>query len=254
MKPLKSERDPLAQAVAAFIRDSLAHRYALENIRRFPTFDALPDQTLKALHVFLLFHLFPDWEERLRQDRYFEKLLALLDNPRRLAPLTAVALKSLFRFGRELPKAVEAGKRIISAFEATRGLEYTLTELIREQNPSSLEPGDVAVAAAHAMTIMGKSQFTAFVADMVSLMELLAQRSLLETGASVLGEIIDAMGKRPESYDADERDGSRYALRIMSEGMALFDALSPTAVEKVLATIPEVEIDWFDSVIRDVSP
>lgn len=253
MKPLKSEGDPLAQAVAAFIRDALAHRYALENIRRFPAFGALPDQTLKALHDFLLFRLFPDWEERLRQDCYFEKLLALLDNPRRLAPLTAVALKSLFRFGRELPKAVEAGKRVISAFEATRGLEYTLTELIREQNPPSLEPDDVAVAAAQAMTIMGKSQFTAFVADTVSLMELLAQRSLLKTGASVLGDITDAMRKRPEAYDDDERDGSRYALRIMSEGMALFETLSPAMVGKVLSAIPEVEIDWFDSVTRNIS-
>ena len=48
----------MAQAVAAFIRNSLAHRYALENIRRFSAFDTLPVQTLTALHDFLLFRLF----------------------------------------------------------------------------------------------------------------------------------------------------------------------------------------------------
>lgn len=251
MKHLKSGDEPLARAVAAFIRDSLANRYALENIRRFSAFDALPDKTLNALHAFLLFRLFPVWEERRLQDRYFEKLTSLLDNPRRLAPLTAVALKSLFRFGRDLPRAVEAGKRLIAAFEATRGLEYQLTELIRSQNLLSLETDAVTEAATKAMAIMERRQFTDYVTDMVALMELLTQRSLLETGASVLGDIANAMGKYPEIYDNEERDGARYALRIMAEGMNLFDSLPPPAVEKALRAIPEVEIDWFDSVTRD---
>lgn len=254
MNPLKSGDEPLEQAVASFLRNALANRYALENIRRYRAFDGLPDENIIALHEFGLRHIYPAREERRFQDQAFDALLALLDNPLRLAPLTAAALKSLVRFGSHLPKAVDAGKQVIAAFEATRTLEQELLDQIRTQKPPSLKEEDILQCASAAFIAMGKKRYERYIENVVSLMELLTQRRLLNTGASVLGDIATAMEKRPAVYTEIERAGMHYAVDVMSEGMALFDALDLQAVEEALGAIPEVERDWFDRICRITAP
>lgn len=243
----KSGDDALERAVAAFLREQLDTRYALENIRRYRAFDGLPDGKVHALREFCLRHIYPEWESRCFQDRAFEKLIALLDNPLRLAPLTAVAMKSLFRFGRDLPRAVDAGKQVMTAFEAMRGLENNLVERVRERGQRELvAPG----AVIQAMAAMGRHEFEGFIRNTTDLMELLSQRRLLATGTSVLSDIARAMGKRPEVYEELEREGMQYAASVMEEGMTLFDNLDADAVTGAIRAIPEVESDWFDSVTR----
>ena len=249
MSPSKFADDALEQGVTAFLREEIAARYSLENMRRYRAFDALPDGKVHALRDFCLRHVYPEWETRCFQDRAFGKLLALLDAPMRLAPLTAVAMKSLFRFGRDLPRAVDAGKQVMAAFEAMRGLESSLVEQVREQG-GAVAPETVRKA----MAAMGRHAFDGFVRNTTALLELLAQRSLLATGTSVLGDIARAMDKRPDLYDELEREGMQYAASVMEEGIALFDTLDPPAVAGAIRGIPELETDWFDRITRMVGP
>lgn len=254
MSPLKSGDNALERAVTAFLREQLETRYALENMRRYRAFDGLPDGKVHALRDFCLRHVYPEWETRCFQDKAFEKLLALLDTPLRLAPLTAVAMKSLFRFGRDLPRAVDAGKQVMAAFEAMRGLESSLVERVREHAPARGECPVSSEAVRQAMAAMGRHEFEGFVQNTTALMELLAQRSLLATGTSVLADIARAMEKRPDLYDELERKGMLYAASVMEEGMALFDTLDPAEVAGAIRGIPEVEGDWFNSVTRTAAP
>jgi hypothetical protein len=253
MNPLKSGNNLLEKALVAFLRDSLKQRYGLDNIRQYEGFNAIPDASVEALQNFGLRYIYPEWEMRQFQDQAFEKLLALLTNPLRLSSLTAVALKSLFRFGSDLPKAIDAGKQVIRTFEATRTLENLLLSRIMEQDLPSLKNEHVTSAVAAALKMIGKAEFEDFVTNMVSLMELLAQRSLLTTGASVLGDIAAAMEKHPKTYDEMERAGTKYAVEVMTEGMALFDALENRAITEAIQTIPEVEHGWFDRMISMAS-
>jgi|GEM_PF-733936 len=254
MSPLKSGDNALERAVAAFLREELDLRYELENVRRYRAFDGLPDGKIYALRDFCLRHVYPEWETRRFQDQAFEKLLALLDAPIRLAPLTAVALKSLFRFGRDLPRAVDAGKQVMTAFEAMRGLEGDLVQRVRGQEGAA-DAGHIVTPETmkQAMTSMGRRAFDGFVQNTTALMELLAQRSLLATGTSVLGDIARAMEKRSDLYDQIEREGMRYAASVMEEGMALFDTLDPADVAEAIRGIPEVEGDWFDRITRPLT-
>ncbi len=253
MKVLRSGDNTLERAVSVFLREALAERYSLENIRRYRAFDVLPDTTIIALHDFGLRYIYPEWEERCFQDQVFERLTALLENPLRLSPLTAVALASLFRFGRDLPQAVDAGKQVIGAFEAARMLEKQVLTQIRLQNPPSLKPDDLRTYAAKGLAAVGKEQFDVFVANVVSLMQLLSQRNLLRTGASVMRDLGVAMEKHPALYDEMERAGIHYAMDVMSEGLALFDTLDMHAVEEAIKAIPEVERNWFDTIVRQAA-
>lgn len=252
MTPFQFSDEPLEKALIGWLRNALASRYSLENIRRYSGFDAMSDASIAALRAFGLDHIYPEWETRCFQDEAFEKMMALLANPLRLSPLTAVALKSLFRFGRNLPKAIDAGKQVITAFEATRTLEEQLLEHIRIVKIRSEVQKDIDHAASLGMAAIGKPRFESFVESLVSLMELLNQRALLTTGISVLQDIAAAMEKRPESYDEIELAGAHYAVKVMTEGIALFDTLDPESVSDAIQAIPDVEHDWFDAVVKSL--
>ena len=241
------KHDTLEKAVSAFFRDALAQRYALDNIRNYAGFDALPDAQITALRDFGLRHIYPEWEARCFQQEAFGALRALLDNPMRLKPLVAVALKSMYRFGRKLPRAIEAGKEVIHAFDAMHNLEARVVAALRETAPAkeTLGPAEVILG----MRTIPREAFEGFVADMVALMRLLADHSLLNTAYSVLQDVGAALDKRQDRYNTIEREGMRYVLQLMEEGLSLFDALEETVIEKAVAEIPNVERDWYDSAI-----
>jgi hypothetical protein len=242
------ERESLEKTVAAFLRDALAQRYSVENMRRYRAFDGLSDKQITQLRTFGLQYIYPEWEARCFQQRAFDALTELLGSPMRLKPLVAVAMKSLWRFGRQLPRAIEAGKEVLSAFEATQHLENTLIASLRDVNAdrSALSKEDVV----QGLAAVPPETFETFVRDMTALMQLLSERTLLDTGYSVLKDIGAAMDKRPEHYKDIERKGMHYALQVMDEGMALFDDLDDAVIEAAITAIPQVESDWYQRVTQ----
>ncbi|HDP35894.1 MAG TPA: hypothetical protein ENN29_12390, partial [Candidatus Hydrogenedentes bacterium] len=233
--------DIMEKEVVAFLRDALAQRYDAANIRNYGGFDAFSDAQLRALRDFGLRHIYPEWESRRFQQEAFDALMALLNNPSRLKPLVAVALKSLWRFGRRLPRAIDAGKEVVRAFEATRALEQNILDRLRETDFETTEASD---AVTQALKAIPRRDYETFINDMTNLMRLLADRSLLDTGLAVLKDIAAAMEKRADCYEPVELEGVRYALNIMEEGMALFDSLDSAAVEAAIEAVSRVERDW----------
>lgn len=233
------------KAVAAFLRNALAQRYAADNLCRYAGFNGLSDTQLKNLRAFGLHYIYPEWPDRCFQQQAFDALTGLLGNPMRLKPLVAVALKSMFRFGRHLPRAIAAGKQVIQAFEATRSLEATIINTLTANAADTAKPSEEAII--ESFKSVSRETFESFVADMASLMALLAERKLLDTGYQMLKDIGAAMERRQECYDEIERMGMGYALQIMEEGLALFSNLDDDVVSQAIAAIPQVERDWYQS-------
>ena len=239
--------DALEKVVSVFLRNALAQRYSLDNIRRYSGFDALSDTQIAALRNFGLCHIYPEWDERCFQQEAFLALRTLLDTPMRLKPLVAVALKSMYRFGHNLPRAIDAGKEVVHAFEAMHDLESRLIASLQEifQAKENLDCAEII----QGIRAIPREAFEKFIDDMVTLMGLLAEHSLLDTAYGVLQDIGAAMEKRQDYYRDIERDGVRYALQVMKEGLSLFDALDEAVIEEAIAEIPKVERDWYDSAI-----
>ena len=238
----------LEKIVSEFLRDSLAQRYSICNIRRYPGFNALSDAQIEALRIFGLEYIYPEWESHCFQRRAFKSLTALLAQPMRLQPLVAVALHSLFQFGSQLPRAVEAGKDMVNAFEAVQELEQRLVSLLHEVSPDNAR---TELSEMHTIiSLVPREAYQSFVNNMVALMQLLADRALLDTGHNMLQNISAAMDKRADRYTEIEREGMRYALQVMEEGLALFAELDDAVVEEAIAAIPQIELDWYDSIAK----
>lgn len=241
--------ETLEKTVAAFLRNSLAERYALENIRTYSGFDNLSEEQITALRTFGLRYIYPEWDNRCFQREVFHALMALLSTPMRLKPLVAAALKSLWRFGAQLPRAIDAGKKLISAVEATQELEQRLVTLLREILPDTKKPKPNEIC--EAISRIPREEYEVFIGNMVALMQLLAERALLDTGHNMLQNVSTAMDKRPDRYTDIEREGMHYALQVMEEGLALFAELDDAVVEEAIAAIPQVELDWYDSIVTN---
>ncbi len=240
--------DVLEKRVVAFLRDALADRYDHANLRQYDGFHALSDAQIAAVRDFGLRYIYPEWEEHCFQREAFDALLQLLSSPMRLKPLVAVTMKSLWRFGRQLPRAIDAGKEVVNAFDATRNLEQQIVEQLRE-TPGAGQDDPAQGDILRALRAIPKAHFEAFVDDMVGLMQLLAQRDLLTTGHKVLEDIAGVIKKRSDRYTDIEIAGIDYALTVMQEGMALFDQLDDGAVAAAINTIALVERDWYASAV-----
>ncbi|MCK5860927.1 MAG: hypothetical protein KAH38_00490 [Candidatus Hydrogenedentes bacterium] len=239
------QHDPFEKIVAAFLRDTFSQRYDLENIRKYARFDALSDAQIIALRDFGLRYIYPEWEERCFQHTAFTALTTLLNTPIRLKPLVTAALKSMWRLGRKLPRAIEAGKKVIHAFEAIQHLETHVIAELREKFPTTdvLEEKEIIQGIA----AIPREEFEDFINDRTALMQLLAERSLLTAGCKLLENIGDTMEKRSDYYSRTERDGLRYAVQVVQGCMTLFEEFDDMAVQKAIAAIPQVERDWYDS-------
>lgn len=242
--------ETLEKAISTFLRDSLAERYTLENVRSYAGFEGLSDDQVVALRTFGLRYVYPKWKDRCFQREVFDALMALLGNPMQLKPLVATALKSLWRFGAQLPRAIEAGKELIRTVEATQALEQRLQEILLKTIPDNKKPTPDDIR--QAISRIPREEYETFIENMVALMQLLAERALLDTGLNMLQNISKAMDKREDRYTDVEREGMHYALQVMKEGLALFAELDDEVVERAIAAIPQVELDWYDSIIEKV--
>lgn len=250
METLSSGDKALERRILNLLRDGLSERYEISQLRKYPEFDGISEDSLEALRLFALRHIYPDWEGRDFQIRVFKKTRALLASPSRLLSLTKAAWKSFLRFGKQVPRAAQAGVQLLQTFEATRDLERQLFRHAKELNLEERILKEGAAGLAPALAALSPTEYKAYLQGLAALGELLARPELLAVGESVLREMAKAMEKRPDLYDSDEREGAAYAVKVLAEGRQLFHSLPADQIATGIAAIPKVEMDWLQEAAR----
>jgi hypothetical protein len=238
--------NPVERRVVELLREGLARRYEKEQLRQYREFDGFSDASLKDLQTFGLRYIYPDWEERAFQIRIFTKTMALLKSPQRLLALSKVTLKFLLRYGAQVPRAAQAGLQVLQAFDGTRKLEEQLFRHVEALRLAEriIEEGEAGLAPA--LAALTKETFKEYLEGLRTLATHLAQPRLLEAGETVLREIARTMEKRPDLYDEEEVQGALYAVQVLGEGRTLFQSLPEDQIDKAVAVIPKVEMDWIE--------
>lgn len=248
---MNSDACSLDRLVVGFFREQLADRYAVGNVRRYPVFDTVAEDRIDALRAFGMEHIYPEWERRILQDDAFARLAALMADPARLTALTAVALKSLWRLGRRIPRAFDAGRLVVESFHQLRRMEYEFADHVRRLGleEAALREGENVLR--EALFDFPPERFDAFVQTVVSLLRLLADRSLIAAGLALFEDVARVMETRVNLYSAEERAAVQYALSVMREGTALFDTLDLSTIDLLLQGVEQVETDWFADMQSD---
>ncbi len=232
------------EAVLAFLRAELEHRYLYDNVRRFKELKDLDDGVVTAFRDFALSRVYPGGAARAEIDEAFADLDELLRSPRKMASLGAVAVAAVWRLGRRLPMAVSAGQQVIHAFSCASAVETLLRESVLERGlpwQSGLERGDMASVFSR----LPAQPFGDLVDALVQLLELAANRETMETGLGLLEKISETMARSAGQWNERDRNGVRLAMGTLSEALELFDKIDPRDAPRFIKGIRAVEMDWY---------
>lgn len=235
------------EAVIAFYRDELRKRYTLKNVRRFAPFEPISDSDIAALRDYFLDNIYPPPAERRKLDDAFEQLGAIIKSPRRLQPLMAAALGAFWRFGRQLPAAVSAGRNTFDAYRESRKLEE---HMVRNADTIGLGPEDADKRERMLMLLANvpEEDVVRLIEDILTLFRTISNVELLSTTADIMDHFVEIMRGRPELYSENECAGIALGTGIVRGGLALFRQMAPEQLPMVVDGIREVEYDWFERI------
>lgn len=217
----------------------LAHRYTVQNVKRFPGLENFPDAKIEQLRGFFLARLYPPAGERKELEHAFERLGKVLRSPGKMVHMFGTALTSVFRLGSLLPAALKAGIATFDGYLEIQRLERIMAE--------SAEPGSDLMEEkvfARVIAAIPDSDIQRFRADLVRLFRALANVKLLEKTLEILQNSISVMEGKPAIFDADDLAGARTGHALLCDGLAIFRSLTQEEIELLLGGVDLIEMDW----------
>ena len=236
--------DAVWRQLLEFYRSQLRERYQIENLARFPGFEAIPSQQIDRLREFFLCRIYPPVAQRREIDAAFERLTAILHAPRKLQPLMRGGFASAWRLGARLPQAIAAGRACFDAYRETRRLE---DHLLREARQRGLQPGHTQdPATMYALLAQfPEHEVRRLIADVVALFHALENPGLLETALEFMRLCEQTSMKRADLYGPEDTAAFRMGVAVLEDGIALFNRLDPQRLPALVRGIEQVELDWY---------
>lgn len=239
----KDEID-LRHVIIEFYREEMRKRYLVENVRRFDNFQDVPDAQIDQLRRFFLGHIYPPMEDRDRLDDALNRMADVIKSPRRLRPLMATALASMWKLGTALPTALSAGNSTLDAYLHARKLEAVM---VKTAEALGIGPEDYGNRERMIRVLGDVEERTVLrlIKDIMKLFHALSNTKMLATAIEFLETCTDIMAQKPELYPQSEIEGIRLGRELIEGGLDLFLELKPEQFPRIIAGIEEIELDWY---------
>jgi len=247
---MSNEDQALRKAIIAFYRDEIAHRYQVENIRRFKEFDPISEAEIDALREYFLHNIYPPPDKRQALDDAFDNLNAMLKSPARIKPLLKTAFTSIFKLGAQIPSAIAAGRSTVDAYMETRKLEGSLYESAVALHVTAKDK-DKREKMVRLVSNVPEKEVKRLIYDILSLFKALSNVKLLRLTVDIMNKSLAIMEKNPKVYSESECDGLKLGLAVVVGGLQLFEGMKEEHFAHVLAGIEVVELDWFERILKE---
>ncbi|MDZ4725813.1 MAG: hypothetical protein SH817_06635 [Leptospira sp.] len=235
---------PLFPKVISAYQISLKKRYSEESLKRYPTFDIIPRNTIELLINFFIEYLYPEYEKRLELDSAFRSLSGFVHNPAKLWGILGNLAASIFRFGRHFPAALKAGLAALHSYVTAHTFEEIL---IRETDVES-KFGDPFADENGFLRILARipqSDADAFRSDIGKLFRIFTDRLLVEKIILILEDVLKKMISKGKLYSEDDHRAITLGINILKEGRFIFDSLAVTQMNLIIQAIDTIEKDFF---------
>jgi hypothetical protein len=239
--------ESLKHAIIDVYREELRARYLLDNVRRFPIFNPLPDSRIDDLREYFLECIYPASPDRDRLDGAYDRMREIIRTPRRLTPLMKMAFKTVWRLGTLFPSAVAAGTHTLETYAEIRRLETKMVEYATRNN-LTVERLAERDSVVRMIVSVPESEMVRFRTEALKLFESLSNIKLLSATVEIMDSSRKVMESRPDLYDAEELAGFDLGSDVLRRGLALFQKLKPTEFPLIIEGIKAVEIDWYDRI------
>lgn len=226
------------ELILAF-RESILERYQwskLKDREDIPeTFNA--EKTEKIKNYFLEY-IYPLPEKREELNAAFSNLEGYISQPQKLMHLVLNSSSLVFKFGRHLPKMLQAGIKALQSFTTASRFEQSLVQVAENTNAAApLNAASIPIL----ISSLPQKQVISFVYANEKLFDTLRDRKLVLKIKQILTVLIEKMRSRPDIYDDSDIAGLEIGLDIITQGDDLFGTLEKEEQDKIFAFIVELE-------------
>ena len=232
-------KEKVLEAVIEGYRNTISQRYQYQSIKdTYGIPDTINEDTVNQLRVYFLSYMYPPKEKRAALNEAFDSLDDFIKHPQKLASLLLNAVKLMFKYGRHLPKIVQAGLGAMKTFRAATNFENNLVnEAIKNgvQAPFDTEKIEALIK------LLPRIEIESFIESSKNLFEVLHDKELIKKIKEVIQHLIDSMQKNSTVYSKSQIKGLQIGLEMITEGDALFNQLSEKEQQNLINLITDIE-------------
>jgi hypothetical protein len=238
----------LHRGVVDFYRGEMMLRYRTKHLRKFSEFDMLTEAKIAGMRAFFFGELYATGARRHEQDTAIESMMGLFLSPKRVAPLTPIALQSLRNLGRNAPTAIASARRTLDLYDRARALEFQIVENARQYRVrvSDTKHRDTMLWLVQTIPERDVRQV---IKDVTRLFEMTANLPMMHAGLQMLEAVQDVMVRKPEKFAQHEIDAVTYAAGIARLALAQVEDFSQREIDALVAGILAVETQWYEEVM-----
>lgn len=230
-------------------RKVISERYTYANLNQVKKIPASFDEAkIDAFRDYFLTYLYPTPERRIELDEAFEQLDGYIKNPKKLLSILMDSASLLWKFGRHLPKILNAGLKTLKSFRAGSDFEENLIHAAQDLDLSPpYSKSDIYAMIGS----LSPAEIEIFIQNNVVLFENLHDKVLIKKVEEIIISLIKKMKKRPNVYSPAEIRGLEIGNEIIHNGNALFDSLNEPDQRLLLDFVIENEREELEKLFSE---
>ena len=238
----------ISASVIEAYRVLISERYQYDYLTRaYDIPQSFDTDRIELFRNFFLDYIYPPLEKRQELDQAFESLDRHIKNPKNLLSILVDSSSILFKFGRHLPKILNAAIKALRSFRRANRFEDQIANRASNralQLPISQDDLKSLIASLPKSDVMG------FINESKSLFELIQDKKLVVKIIDLLTQLINKM-KKNKVYSAAEINGFQIGLNIISGSYELFNSLRPTEAKLLFELGVHIERTEIDRIYQE---
>jgi len=235
----EQERTAILNAVIVGYRKVLRSRYTHSNLRERAGFpESFDEERVNSFREYFLANLYPPPEKRSELNEAFESLEDYIKHPDKLLRILIDSSSIVFKYGRHLPKLLNAGMKALRSFQIALKFERGLVDnAIRLGLEAPYDDGDID-------TLIGalpRKEIDQFIESNEVLFGMFHDRKLVGRAKDIFEVLIGKMKKRPKVYSEAEVRALEIGQAIIVEGDLLFEQLEKEEQELIIGFVIDLE-------------
>ena len=206
------------------------------------------EERIETFKNYFLNYLYPPPAKRMELDEAFDSLDNYIKHPDKLLRLVIDSGSLLFKYGRHLPKILNAGIKALRSFRNATQFEERLV------NQAVLQKLEMPYGVSEIETLirtLPREELEKFIDSSRSLFEILHDRTLVLKIKDIVGHLIQKMKKRPTTYTPAEIRGMEIGEAIIAQGDLLFDQLSKADQQLIFQLVIKMEREILERIFSE---
>lgn len=202
---------------------------------------------IELFRDFFLDYIYPPVEKRKELDKAFDSLDQHIKNPKSLLTILVDSSRIIFKYGRHLPKILNAALKALRSFRRANKFEDRLIKKALELDVQiPISQGDLKRLVAS----LPKSDVMGFINESKSLFEIIQDKKLVIKIIELLTQLVSRM-KKSSVYAQAEVSAFQIGLDIISGSYELFNSLSTSESKQLFDLGVQIERNEIEQIYNE---